>query len=249
MLYKFSGGADGSVPLAALTFDKVGNIYGTTNEGGDIANPNCSGRGCGVVFELSPPNPPGGNWTETVLHTFESGTDGMFPRSPVVFDSAGNMYGTAVGGGSNSVCTGCGVAYELSLAGGTWTETVIYTFSGLADGLAPLGNIALDKVGNLYGTTQGGSNNSPGTAFELSPSSSGQPWTETTLAHPIEGATGLVLGNDGNFYGATTGNGFLVIGTIYQLTNASGNWTENIIYSFNTQTGALYPNDRFSIQS
>src|SRR5277367_6758921 len=87
VLYTFSGGADGASPLSALIFDKVGNIYGTTNEGGDIANPNCSNRGCGVVFELSPPNPPGGNWTESVLHTFEFGTDGGFPASPLVFDA------------------------------------------------------------------------------------------------------------------------------------------------------------------
>jgi hypothetical protein len=155
----------------------------------------------------------------------------------------GNLYGSTQAGGSNSECTNCGVAYELSPAGGgNWNETVIYMFSGLADGLDPLGSIVLDKAGNLYGTTQGGSNSSPGTAFELSPYGSGQPWIETTLAHPSWGATGIVLGKDGNFYGTTTGNDFVVIGTIYQLTKASGNWTENVIYSFNTQTGALFPN-------
>ncbi len=223
ILYSFHG-TDGASPLASLTFDQAGNLYGTTFEGGD-PNAGCGtpGDGCGVVFELSPPNPPGGAWTETVLHTFEDVPDGGWPESPVILDSKGNLYGTTAIGGAN----GFGTAYELSPSSNGWTEAVVYSFSDAGDGADPVGGIVLDNAGNLYGTTQGSA-----TAFELSPATPGQPWTETTIADIGDFANGLVRGKDGNLYGSTEGNSYNPPGTVFQLVFSGGVWTQNVIYSF-----------------
>jgi uncharacterized repeat protein (TIGR03803 family) len=154
VLYSFSGGSDGSGPFSVLLFDAAGNLYGTTQEGG---NDGCTyGAGCGVVFELSPHSD--GNWTESVLYTFCSlsdCTDGERPLTgPLVRDSAGNIYGTTYFGGNMNLCDGsCGVVFKLDSAG---KETVLHTFTGGADGAFPYAGLVSDGHGNLYGTTQGG---------------------------------------------------------------------------------------------
>jgi uncharacterized repeat protein (TIGR03803 family) len=175
ILYTFSldCGSDGCDPAEGVILDAAGNIYGTTQEGGD---PDCGwhGSGCGVVFEISNQN---GTWTETVLHTF-GGPDGADPIAPLLMDSAGNLYGTTVTGG-NANCPdemsqyGCGVVFELSLgSGGTWTENVLHIFcdSGIppcADGNQPEGSLVRDASGNLFGTTTSGGNSGAGVAFKL----------------------------------------------------------------------------------
>jgi len=148
VLYSFRGGSDGSSPQGALVADKAGNLYGTTAEGGSS---NCV-SGCGIVFQLSPPATSGGSWTETVLYRFLGGTDGAAPGSDLIFDAAGNLYGTTMGGGDAS---SDGTVFQLTppAQGGPWTETVLYRFAGGADGKAPLSGLVFDKVGNLYGTT------------------------------------------------------------------------------------------------
>jgi uncharacterized repeat protein (TIGR03803 family) len=144
MLHEFTGGADGGLPEAGVIFDAAGNLYGTTAYGGDSTKcPEVGGPvppivGCGVVFELKPN--PDGTWTESVLHTFEGGVDGALPLAGLIFDAAGNLYGTTFYGGSDSSSCffgGCGVAFKLKpKPDGTWTESILHTFVG-ADGTNP----------------------------------------------------------------------------------------------------------------
>src|SRR5579862_599150 len=141
VLYQFQGGNDGSGATGGMIFDASGNLYGTTYAGGGSAN--CS-RGCGTVFELSPPSMPGGSWTETVLYSFEGGpADGASPMGALIFDQGGSLYGmTRWGGGGNCPVndnTGCGTVFRVtppSEPGGPWTETVLYSFQGGEDGNA-----------------------------------------------------------------------------------------------------------------
>src|SRR5436853_2229855 len=123
-----------------LETDSTGNIYGSTVLGGDF--------GSGTVFKLSP-TPTG--WMHTVLYSFTSGADGGEPYKGVTLDREGNLYGTAVTGGSGSCEGGCGVVYKLTNSGGTWTQTVIHSFSGGEDGSGPGARVTLDRDGNVYG--------------------------------------------------------------------------------------------------
>jgi len=149
VLHSFQGG-DGANPAAGLIFDRAGNLYGTTGcfVGLNFVN-------LGTVFKLKPD--ADGKWTETVLHSFEN-TDGNNPQAPVVFDRAGNLYGTTSTGGAY----GIGVVFKLAPdADGAWTETVLHSFQGgYGDGDSPFGGLVIDNAGNMYGTTgAGGSGN------------------------------------------------------------------------------------------
>jgi uncharacterized repeat protein (TIGR03803 family) len=240
VLHQFEPGRGGSYATGPVIQDAAGNLYGTTRYGG-LAN-GCGGGGCGVVYKLSQSS---GVWRETVLHTF-SGPDGEFPLSGVIMDASGNLYGTASLGGNVNDCTqntppGCGVVFELSpMAGGGWKETVLYAFTGAADGGIPSGGLVFDTAGSLYGTTSlyGGSNF--GTVFELSPSSSG--WTLTTL-DTFTGATSdgaypggtLIFDAAGNLYGTTYqggSGGGIGSGTVFELSPSSGSWAETVLHNF-----------------
>jgi uncharacterized repeat protein (TIGR03803 family) len=106
-LYSFTGGADGADPEAGMTFDTVGNLYGTTTFGGNLE---ICGAGCGTVFKLTPSG--NGQWLETVLEAFPDGPDGDAPYGGVVFGPGSDLYGTTSGGGS-SECE-CGIIYEVT---------------------------------------------------------------------------------------------------------------------------------------
>jgi uncharacterized repeat protein (TIGR03803 family) len=162
VLYNFTGGTDGAFPSAGLVLDLAGNLYGTTWVGGDLTASACPGSsftgyppGCGVVFKLDPTG------KETVLYRFTGGADGSQPAAGLVWDRAGNLYGTTQGGGSTSgLCgpgppteSGCGVVFKLDPTG---KETVLYTFTGGADGAQPTARLVWDRAGNLYGTTRQG---------------------------------------------------------------------------------------------
>jgi uncharacterized repeat protein (TIGR03803 family) len=152
VLYHFKGDSDGAYPSASLVEDSAHNLYGTTVDGG--------ASDFGTVFELSP---PGTAWAETVLYSFTGGNDGANPYSDVIFDKAGNLYGTTyLGGGSYD----SGVVFEISFD--TWTETVLYDFAAGNAGANPWARLLIDKAGNLYGTTTVGGDDY-GSAFELSP--------------------------------------------------------------------------------
>jgi len=154
VIHSFLGGpSDGQYPLAGLTVDQAGNLYGTTQVGG-LGN-------SGSVFELS----PGGNgWTETVLYSFSGGSDGANPASVLALNS-GNVYGTAAYGGNT---LGDGVVFKLSPSGSGWTEEVLHTFTNSPDGVRPDGGVVLDDAGNIYGSTFGGGTGGRGTVYKIS---------------------------------------------------------------------------------
>jgi uncharacterized repeat protein (TIGR03803 family) len=233
----------GSNPMAGLFLDANGNLFGTTHAGGANSS--------GTVFELSPAS--GGVWTETVLYSFCSQpncADGSLPTSNVIVDPQGNVFGTTFLGGQGS-CDGdsCGVTFELSPGNnGQWTETVLHTFTGGADGGGPIAGLTADSSGNLYGTTYLGGNNSSGVAFELVPDNGG--WTQnviytfcsqTACADGSNPWAGVTVGADGNIYGTTAYGGHTAsacrigCGVVYRLTPDSGGWTEAVLQSF---TGA-----------
>ena len=158
VLHNFGSGADGNYPPAGLIRDAAGNLYGTTLYGG--------AHNYGTVFELSAS--AGGGWTETVLHSFNNdGTDGWYPQAGLIFDAAGNLYGTTARGGAY---TYYGTVFELSPNGsGGWTETVLHSFGNGADGVFPFAGLTFDAAGDLYGTTYLGGTYDEGTVFELTP--------------------------------------------------------------------------------
>jgi uncharacterized repeat protein (TIGR03803 family) len=138
---------DGLHPYAGVVFDGAGDLYGTTSQGGGSR---CGETTCGIVFKLTKAS--NRHWGEAVLYDFPSPANGSFPSSSVIFDKAGNLYGTTSGGGNSSCSGGCGVVYKLTLsAGGKWKYTVLHKFTG-QDGGYPDGGVVLDSKGNLYGT-------------------------------------------------------------------------------------------------
>ncbi len=159
ILYNFTGGSDGGSPTAKLTFDAAGNLYSTTEVGGDSSQ--CS-FGCGTVFKLTLGSR--GSWTESVLHTFAGGSsDGANPTAGVVFNTAGNLYGVTFSGGA------AGMLFKLSPKSGPWTETILYAFTGGSDGKLPSGDLMWDAAGNLYGTTTYGGTLNRGVVFRFTP--------------------------------------------------------------------------------
>ena len=222
LVYAFTG-PDGDQPyFVDPAFDSSGNIYGTTTEGG-----------AGLVGNVFQVTRSGGTWTATSIHDFSTTPpDGFLPGSGVVIDAAGNVYGTAEGGGLR----GQGTVYRLSHSGSGWTETLIYSFTGGADGSSPIGGLVFDAAGNLYGATSGGGTGGGGTVFELSPAGGGQ-WN-FTLLYSLPGANyngpydSLSLDAAGNLYGTTYGNGAYNYGNIFTLTRNNGNWTYTDLHDF-----------------
>lgn len=235
VLYSFQGGADGAHPSAALIMDGAGNLYGTAESGG-------SGNG-GVVFELV----KGNGYAETVLYSFQSGTDPTFPLGALLMDGAGNLYGTTFSGGSPA---NAGAVYELVKGGAGYTEQVLYAFQGGADGGLPTAALIKDGAGNLYGTAQSGGiatgpgNSGFGTVFELVKGDGG--YTETTLYQFLGGADGsnpnaaLIMDGAGNLYGTTAANdsGATGNGTVFELTKSNSGYTETVLHVFQGPDGA-----------
>jgi uncharacterized repeat protein (TIGR03803 family) len=248
MLYEFTGGADGSMPWDTLIFDQAGNLYGTT--GGSFIGP---GPTPGNVFELTPNGD--GTWTESVLYTFTGGSDGGTPNAGLIFDQAGNLYSTTQFGGNY----GYGVVFKLAPnSDGSWTESVLYSFTGGKDGSQPWGGLIFDQQGNLYGTTGGGGNSSCqglfsgcGVVFELAPNSDGT-WTESVL-HAFTGGkdgempeAGLIFDQAGNLYSTTRSGGDTSCGdwmgsgcgVVFELTPKSGgSWKEKVLHTFTHREG------------
>jgi uncharacterized repeat protein (TIGR03803 family) len=215
----------------SLVMDSAGNIFGTTESGGNNVSRVCQ-SGCGTVFELSPTGD--GRWTEKLLQSFDdNGTDGIFPQAGVIFDRAGNLYGTTTEGGAGSCkadneLVGCGTLFKLSPAGdGSWSEAILHGFQGTdTDGQWPQGGagLVMDGAGNIYGTTGLGGAYNSGTVFEFSPVQSGG-WTESILHNfednGIDGSgpdTNLVFDSAGNLYGTTASGGSLGDGVVYEVT-------------------------------
>jgi uncharacterized repeat protein (TIGR03803 family) len=196
----------GGGPETELVQDKAGNLYGATLYGGSGGGPNCGNFGCGTIFKLDT------NGNETVLHNFV-GTDGSRPRGGLIGDATGNLYGTALYGGDLSRCggEGCGTVFKLDTAG---KLTVLYQFEGGSDGAQPIGNLARDSKGNLYGNTyEGGSSDCVGDGcgvlFKVDPKG------HETLLHVFLSAEpygifpfgGVILDQAGSLYGTTNAGG------------------------------------------
>ncbi len=243
-LYSFTGGNDGAGPRARVVVGPDGGLYGTTFHGGGAGGAACNAQGCGTVFNLRPPAFACKSalcpWKETILYRFAGGTDGGEPLGDLIFDKAGNIYGTASVGGLTHGCggPGCGVVFELARSSGSWTQSVVHTFNGgSGDGSFPNGGVVFDQSGNLYGTTFGGGSGGlggMGTVFQLTPSGSG--WEENIL-YNFQGLTdgsqpnaGVVFDGSGNLYGSTVFNGTGLGGTVFELTPSGGNWTFNTLY-------------------
>jgi uncharacterized repeat protein (TIGR03803 family) len=226
-LYDFKGGSDLFYPSGTLTFDAAGNIYGATTWGGL--------GGLGGIYKLSPTS--SGTWKETVLHIFTDSADGYSPNGGLVFDTAGNLYGT-----TTTQNSGTSVFKLTPDSKGHWSKTVIYRFA--IDGY-PNGNLIFDSAGNLYGTTTNREGTYYGAVFELAPSSG--LWNETVLYTFTGGADGaypqggLTFDAAGNLYGAAASGGDSR-GTIFKLTAGSNNsWTQEVLYTFQGETDGGSP--------
>ena len=248
LLYNFPSNSGGFEPEASLIFDKAGNLYGTTYSGGAYE---CGyDFGCGTIFELTPDG--NGQWTETMLHDFTGGEDSCSPLANLIFDAAGNLYGTASGAGDVDGPCNNGTVFELSPGqNGTWTFKVLYGFSN-RDGAFPEG-LVFDAAGNLYGITEGGGPSDGGTVFELSQGENGT-WTEKVLnffsyqgQFGFNPVGGLVLDKAGNLYGITCcggvygntcGPSYFGCGVVFELTpEDNGEWTERVVHNFNYTDG------------
>ncbi len=230
VIYRFGGyPSDGSHPHAGVIFDEAGNLYGTTFQGGGGS---CLGEGfgtavgCGTVFELSP---KAGAWSESVLYAFTSfQSDGALPSGGLLFDQAGNLFGTTQHGGGGLGCDYCGTVFELSPAvGGGWSKSLAFVFPDPDNGIEPASNLVVDRAGNLYGTTPGkvsGCNGyACGTVFKLSPITGGG-WRASVLysfADGIDGGSpmsGLIFGPGGSLYGTTVNGGAAGEGVVFAVT-------------------------------
>ena len=250
-LYSFTHGADGGQPWGNVIFDAAGNLYGTTAYGGVGQCSDKYGSGCGTVFELIPNFD--GTWSETTLYSFGGGTDGGKPAAGLAFDSFGNVYGTSVSGGTGDCeqygYSGCGTVFELTPnPGGGWTESVLHSFTGTADGAVPQCMLTLDPSGNLYGTTYfSGDCDYCGTVFELSPNPDGG-WTENLLHKFTGGRDGaqpwagpLIFDSQGNLYGTAEwgGKGY---GTVFELMPVGdGTWKGSLLHSFTKGYDGAWP--------
>jgi hypothetical protein len=260
VLHSFTGqNGDGEYPYTVV-IGPHGALYGTTASGG-ISVGILTG---GTVFELNPPSPAGGQWTETIIHSFKGGSDGLEPNAGLVMGPNGSLYGTTYGGGGGTssgcqIYTGCGTVFELtppSAPGRAWTESVIHSFQGGADGGGPGAPVMFGPNGIIYGTTSGGlgpctsSGGIPGcgTVFSLQPpAQAGGAWTETPLYHftgrngdGMWPFAGVVLGKNGALFGVTSEGGTAGTGTAFELKPPAapgGSWTETILYTFTDQNG------------
>lgn len=255
VIYTFQGGYSGSNPLAGLTMDEAGNLYGTANIGG---NEGCNNLGCGLVFKLSH---KGSGWVYAPIYKFQSSNDGTNPAARVVFGPDSTLYGTTSAGGNYNCKNGCGTVFNLkppphvcTTALCPWTETILYQFTGGTAGALPVGDLIFDQAGNLYGAAQSGGLGpctNPqngfrgcGVIYELTPSKGA--WTETVL-YSFNGANagcfpngGVIFDQAGNLYGVAGLCGAMGVGTVYELTPSGSGWTENTLFHFQGEYGK-YP--------
>lgn len=232
LIYSFAGNADGEYLDTELVRDSAGNLYGTSVQGGTF--------GGGTVFQVTPEG------VHTVLYNFTGGADGGEPYKGVTLDAQGNLYGTAVTGGSGSCDGGCGVVFKLTNSGGTWTESVLHSFTGGSDGSGPGSPVALDENGNIYGTTPTGGTNGMGVVYELR--QAGTNW-QLRVIHAFtggdDGAGGsagkLLIDQAGNLYGTCTAGGVNGFGTVYEISPNQTSWKFTTLYAFKDQPDGALP--------
>jgi uncharacterized repeat protein (TIGR03803 family) len=239
VLHQFQGAPeDGSYPTGGSpVFDRAGNLYATTYFGGT--------EDAGIVYELQ----PSAGWQETVLQDF-TGDNGYFPWSGVVFDDAGNLYGTTSGGGSSSD----GVIFQLTPSPSGWVERVLHSFDYHTEGFQSDGPVVFDHAGNMYGTTSTGGPGGGGTAWELSPA--GDNWSLTVI-HVFPGRplfndgpySGLLLDQAGNLYGTTQFGGAHGWGTVFKLSRSGQGWNYSTLYDFNGDADGAEPDTQLVMDS
>ncbi len=234
ILYNFTNGSDGGWPYSGVVLDQAGNLYGTTFYGGLY---DCGSTGCGTVYKVAPSN---GGWTESVLYSFTGGSDGGTPFAGVVFDEAGNLYGTTIQSDNT-----CGNVFQLTPSGSDWTLAVLHSFSVDGNGCEPAGGVIFDKAGSLYGTTPFDGFSWHGTVFELSPFNGN--WNFSLLykflgvddyssncgfGGPRGPISSLTMDSTGDLYGTTQGDGNYGWGNVFKLTRSAGGWTYTSLYDF-----------------
>ena len=245
-IYKFSGGANGASPAAGVTFDRAGNLYGTTSADGV--------NFCGTVYRLRPSE---NGWIYSSLFTFDE-ANGCTPESGVVFGPDGTLYGTTFGGGTGAE----GTVYNLRPPATIcrtglcpWTETVLHNFTGIdGDGGNPAnGNLTFDSTGNIYGTTSSGGEFDAGAVYKLT--RNGDSWTESVL-HSFSDSNdgrypeaGITFDAAGNLYGTTPAGGTDDYGTVYELSPSGSGWVETILYSFTNGADGKTPAGGVAIDS
>jgi uncharacterized repeat protein (TIGR03803 family) len=241
VLHQFTGSPDdGAGPVYGdLVWDPVGNIYGTTAEGGDL--------GVGTVYQMTK---SGNDWTEAPIYSF-TGPDGAIPLAGVILDSNGDLFGTTRQGG----LYGFGTVFELTYnVNSGWTETVLYNFQNQNDGQLPVAGVIRDSAGNLYGATSDGGAGGGGTVFELSPV--GDTWT-FTLLYSFTGQQGetcgpyapLTLDSSGNLYGTTFCDGADNLGNVFKLTNTGNGWEYTSLHDFADGTDGAEPISNVTIDA
>jgi uncharacterized repeat protein (TIGR03803 family) len=233
VLYNFVYGIDGGgQPFGSLVIDKLGNLYGTTSNGGAY--------GYGSVFELSPNSD--GTWTETTIYSFAVRphvVEGHDPMSNLIFDTAGNLYSTTYEGGVNNG----GSAFKLTPGSSGWSATWLHNF-GFDNSGVPAGGLIMDAQGNLYGVA-GGPDAVAESVYELSPGSGD--WTENAIyrfefnqnTNGYSPVGNLLFDATGNLYGVTNYGGDLTClnldygcGVVFRLTPNLGGWKESVLHSF-----------------
>jgi uncharacterized repeat protein (TIGR03803 family) len=223
-LYSFKGQGDGGRPASTLILGTDGNVYGTTQYGGDMRCTVVTGQvGCSVVFRLTP------SGQETPLHVFKGyPSDGSLPVGGLVLNSTtGIAYGATGAGGRGSL----GTAYTINLS--TGEETVLYNCNEYGGG-TPTGPLVMDATGNLYGVGEYGTGDlAEGELFKLTPT--GEEITledmDTTFGNYPTGT--LAIDAEGNLYGATSQGGNEDKGIVFEYTSVLG---LTVLHSF-TGTG------------
>jgi len=220
-LHSFAGGADGAYPQSGLFKAANGLVYGQTPYGGGAG---CyGGYGCGTIYQVARSGSFG------ILHSF-SGSDGDGPLSNLISDKAGNLYGTASGGGAND----CGTIFTVAPKG---AFRLLYSFTCGNDGIGPIAGLVRDAAGNLYGTTNA-EYVYTGTAFELTSNDT------LTVLHDFTGPdgqlvrAGLVRDSKGNLYGTASAGGYYYSGTLFKISSSG---TFSVIHNFNGKSDGGWP--------
>ncbi len=243
------GGRDGATPLAGVTRDRVGNLYGTTQVGGQY--------GVGTVYRMAR---VGAGWAFASLYSFqgltETSEDGAQPYARVIIGPDGVLYGTTRSGGNGDGCRellGCGTVYKLqgSISGG-WQEATIHQF-GYYDGEDPnYGDLVFDRAGDLFGTTRNGGANLMGAVYELTPHNGA--WIES-VAYSFGGVNGssplngVSIDSSGNLYGTTAAGGSNGFGVVYRLQSSGSSWTQNVLHSFQGGLDGSVPTSGIAIDA
>lgn len=232
VLYTFKGGTygDGSEPLAADKdpYKDPESIFVSTAAGGTSNN--------GALVELSATSSD--SLTESFIYSFRGTPDGANPSGGVVADKEGNLYGITENGGTNNA----GTVYRMQPKGSSFAESVLYSFGGgSSDGAHPLGTMAIDKKGALYGTTKLGGSAGYGAVFKLTPSGGG---FKESILHSFQGYSdgvepeaGIAHTATDSIYGTTTAGGENNAGTVYELAPSGGGYKETVLWSFGSIAG------------